>query len=194
MLYLVCCRKEGDLNRRCHNQINRMLNWFVHLCPPAEDCSSLWMNLFSATSEVLFVQSISVVLHSKLLTLEDLNVRFWSIFVCLYSLFSYTSPSANLYRFSNRCSVCFFKFFFLLYWGSGDLLVWLEVWILSLSVYSKPTSLCKCLHLGAQRPDLSRLIKEPWCLLCSVPPHCAVAILNPDIFYMSHTSPTTKML
>lgn len=53
-------------------------------------------------------------------------------------------------------------------------------------------SLHKCLNFrGAQHPDLSRLIEGPWCLLCSVPPHCAVAIIYPDIFYMSHTSPTT---
>lgn len=110
---------EGDLNRRCHNQISENVELICPSCPPAEDCSSLWMNLFSAflTSEVLFVQSISVALHSEWLTLEVLNVRFSSIFVCLYSLFSYTSPSANMYSIDfkkdKKQTFCVFFFFFL---------------------------------------------------------------------------------
>lgn len=39
---------------------------------------------------------------------------------------------------------------------------------------------------GAQRPDLSRLLEGSWCLLCSVPPHCAVAILF-QTFSTCHT-------
>lgn len=151
------------------------------------------MNLFSAslTSEVLFVQSISVVLHSKWLTREVLNVRFWSIFVCLYSLFSYTSPSANTYLITG---VQYFftgaQMIYRLGWRSGFV-----SFQFSLKAHKPP----QVFGLGeggggAQRPDLSRLIEAPWCLLCSVSPHCAVAILYPDIFYMSHTNSTTIML
>lgn len=65
-----CCvvysEQVGDLNWRCHNQIYENVELTCPLCPPAEDCSSQRMNLFSVflTSEVLFVQSISLALHS----------------------------------------------------------------------------------------------------------------------------------
>lgn len=124
------------------------------------------------------------VAHERL-TLEVLNVRFWSIFVCLYSLFSYTSPSANMYRFSNRCSVLlffFYRWFFCLLGGLD----------LSPSVSTQsPQASAHVWTWRAQHPDLSRLIKEPRCLLCSVPPHCAVAILSPDTFCMSRSATET---
>lgn len=107
---------------------------------------------------------------------------------CMFIQFIFIHITICQHVFNNRCSVFF-------YWSTEDLSVWLEVWIclfqFSLKAHKPPQEFG---HGGAQRPDLSRLIEAPWCLLCSVSPHCAVAILYPDIFYMSHTNPTTIML
>lgn len=88
------------------------------------------MNLFSASlkafSEFLIYSKayLSSYIESYWLW-KSWMWHYWSIFlICLYSLFSYTSPSANLYRFDNRCSVFF-------YLGTDDLFV---LWELSGSV------------------------------------------------------------
>lgn len=84
---LNCCKKVGDLNRRCHNQINENVEVICPSRPPAEDCSSFSVNLFFCISKNLNF----VGLHSKLLTLEVMNVRFSSsFFIHLYSFIHIT--------------------------------------------------------------------------------------------------------
>lgn len=91
-------------------------NWFCPWCPPAEDCSSLWMNLRLFTFSV---QSFSVVtLRSDSDWLWKSNVRFSSIvfffFVCICIVYFRTHPSLfyfhvveGLWRFDWRyCSHC----------------------------------------------------------------------------------------
>lgn len=111
------------MNRRCHNQINENVEVICPSRPPAEDCSSFSVNLFFCIS----INLNFVGLHSKLLTLEVMNVRFSSFFLYIYTV-SYTSPFANMYKIINLDSSLQFSL-------------------------HKPPQVCK--RGGAQHPDLS---------------------------------------
>lgn len=91
-----------------------------------------------------FFQSISVGLHGEVTDSGSLlNVRFWSIFVCLYSLFSYTSPSANMYRFNSKYFIFYFlpgHRWFIYSMGGLDL---------SLLVFTQSKQASKCLNSEA---------------------------------------------
>lgn len=111
------------MNRRCHNQINENVEVICPSRPPAEDCSSFSVNLFFCISKNLNF----VGLHSKLLTLEVMNVRFSSS-----SFFFYTFIQFHTHH---HLPICIKSL----------------IWTLPFSFHS--TSLHRC--GGAQHPDLS---------------------------------------